>query len=178
MISVLGRSQLSKNLATMRHRVTYYTPHIFFWNDTKQLCHYGSTQMLGSARERTFRQSKLRTDISHRLKRFYSRSNTMLKSSDISSVENMIRNNKVVVFSKSFCPYCSATKNLFKSMDEDFEVLELDQMGGEGVKIQSILFEITNQKSVPNVFVNGQHLGGNDDTQAAARNGTLRKMLE
>ena len=63
-------------------------------------------------------------------------------------------------------------------MDIEFKVLELDQMGSEGVKIQSVLFEITNQKSVPNVFVKGKHLGGNDDTQAAARNGTLQEMLK
>ena len=63
-------------------------------------------------------------------------------------------------------------------MDVEFEVLELDQLGSEGVKIQNSLFEITNQKSVPNVFVNGKHVGGNDDTQAAARNGTLQEMLK
>ena len=63
-------------------------------------------------------------------------------------------------------------------MNVDFEVLELDQMGNEGIKIQTALFEVTNQKSVPNVFVRGKHVGGNDDTQAAARNGTLQEMLK
>ena len=71
-----------------------------------------------------------------------------------------------------------ATKNLFKSSNVDAEVLELDQMGNEGVELQTALFEKTNQRSVPNVFVNGKHLGGNDDTQAAARNGTLKEMLK
>ena len=82
------------------------------------------------------------------------------------------------MFSKSYCPFCVATKNLFKTMNVDAEVLELDQMGKEGVEIQMTLFDKTDQKSVPNVFVGGKHVGGNDDTQAAARNGTLKEMLK
>lgn len=84
----------------------------------------------------------------------------------------------MVVFSKSYCPFCVATKNLFQSMNVDAEVLELDQMGQEGAEIQSALFDLTSQRSVPNVFVGGKHLGGNDDTQAAARNGKLQEMLK
>ena len=63
-------------------------------------------------------------------------------------------------------------------MDVDIEVQELDQMGDEGIEVQHALFKMTNQKSVPNVFVGGKHVGGNDDTQAAARNGKLEEMLK
>ena len=71
-----------------------------------------------------------------------------------------------------------ATKNLFMKLNVDFEVQELDEMGDEGIELQMALFDKTKQKSVPNVFVNGEHLGGNDDTQAAARNGKLQEMLK
>ena len=71
-----------------------------------------------------------------------------------------------------------ATKQLFTTLDIDFEVQELDQMGDEGVELQMALFDMTKQRSVPNVFVNGKHLGGNDDTQAAAKNGKLQEMLK
>lgn len=33
----------------------------------------------------------------------------------------------VVVFSKSYCPYCKSTKNLLRSLDVDFKLVELDQ---------------------------------------------------
>ena len=39
------------------------------------------------------------------------------------------------------------------------------------------LLELTKQRTVPNVFVNGQHLGGCDDTMAAISSGKLAKML-
>ena len=36
---------------------------------------------------------------------------------------------------------------------------------------------MTQQRTVPNVFVGGKHLGGNDDTQQAARSGKLAELL-
>ena len=34
---------------------------------------------------------------------------------------------------------------------------------------------MSGQRTVPNVYINGKHLGGNDDTQAAASNGKLKE---
>ena len=48
----------------------------------------------------------------------------------------------------------------------------------DGDELQAALLAMTQQRTVPNVFVAGKHLGGNDDTQEAARNGRLAAMLE
>mmetsp|Transcript_1827 Transcript_1827/g.3991 ORF Transcript_1827/g.3991 Transcript_1827/m.3991 type:complete len:154 (-) Transcript_1827:234-695(-) len=88
-----------------------------------------------------------------------------------------IASNDVVVFSKSYCPHCTATKQLFGSMNVNAKVFELDQMDN-GAEIQSALLDMTGQRTVPNVFINGQHLGGNDATQAAAKNGKLEEMMK
>jgi glutaredoxin 3 len=82
----------------------------------------------------------------------------------------------VVVFSKTYCPYCTATKQLFSGMNIDAKVIELDKLDN-GSEIQSALLDITGQRTVPNVFIKGKHLGGNDVTQAAAKNGKLKEML-
>ena len=84
---------------------------------------------------------------------------------------------QVVVFSKSYCPYCTKTKELFASLKVDIKVHELDKMGDDGPALQQALLQMTGQKSVPNVFVKGKHMGGNDDTQAAAKAGKLQEML-
>lgn len=47
----------------------------------------------------------------------------------------------------------------------------------DGADIQAALLEMTGQKTVPNVFIKGQHVGGNDATQAAAKSGKLQEML-
>ena len=70
-----------------------------------------------------------------------------------------------------------ATKRLFKQMKVDAEVIELDKTQGGDV-IQKELYKLTGQRSVPNVFVGGKHVGGNDDTQAAAKSGKLQELLK
>lgn len=42
--------------------------------------------------------------------------------------QSIIDSNAVVVFSKSYCPYCKATKNLLDEKKAKYELLELDQI--------------------------------------------------
>lgn len=48
---------------------------------------------------------------------------------------------------------------------------------GDGVAIQEALYEKTKQKTVPNVFVNGKHVGGCDATIRAHEDGRLAELL-
>jgi len=88
-----------------------------------------------------------------------------------------IGESKVTIFSKTYCPFCDNTKKLFRTLGEDAEILELDRRPDGGI-IQEELAKMTGQRSVPNVFVHGRHMGGNDDCQALARSGKLQEMLK
>ena len=67
-----------------------------------------------------------------------------------------------MVFSKSYCPFAKATKDLFKSKGIDFKVIELDQVPN-GDAIHQALKTYSGQNTVPNVYINGKHIGGNSD---------------
>jgi glutaredoxin 3 len=58
----------------------------------------------------------------------------------------------------------------------NYKVFELDEMD-DGADIQDALLDMTGQRSVPNVFIKGEHLGGNDDVQSAFRDGSLELKL-
>ena len=47
-----------------------------------------------------------------------------------------------------------------------------------GSSIQDGLIQMTGQKTVPNVFIRGKHLGGADDTMKAQEEGRLLSMLQ
>ncbi|KAJ3180287.1 thioredoxin reductase [Geranomyces variabilis] len=94
-----------------------------------------------------------------------------------STVEDAIKNNKVAVFSKSYCPYCIKAKKLLESLKVSFAAFELDQLE-EGSAMQAYLKEKNGQSTVPNIYINQQHVGGCDDLHAAHRDGRLQKMLE
>ncbi|RMJ28171.1 Glutaredoxin [Aspergillus sp. HF37] len=88
-------------------------------------------------------------------------------SAATTKVQNIVNENGVVVFSKSWCPFCKASKDLLSEFGATFRAVELDQNGtDDGADMQSALQEITAQRTVPNIFVGQKHMGGNSDLQA------------
>ncbi|KAG8430274.1 hypothetical protein GDO86_018097 [Hymenochirus boettgeri] len=94
----------------------------------------------------------------------------------LSRVKELIDGNRVMVFSKSSCPYCTRVKELFASLSTEYLSLELDKCD-DGASIQEVLHELTGQRTVPNVFINKKHIGGCDKTLQAHEDGTLAKLL-
>ncbi len=85
---------------------------------------------------------------------------------------------QVLIYSKTYCPYCTKTKQLFQSQfpDVSVKIVELDTIPN-GEEIQQVLLKISGQRTVPNVYVNKVNIGGNDDTHAAFRNGKLASFI-
>jgi glutaredoxin 3 len=89
----------------------------------------------------------------------------------------LIASEPILVFSKTYCGPSSMTKALFKQVtDLPVRVVELD-VESNGAEVQRALAELTGQRTVPNVFVGGKHVGGCDDTHAADASGDLERML-
>ncbi|XP_054810152.1 glutaredoxin-C3-like isoform X1 [Prosopis cineraria] len=98
-------------------------------------------------------------------------------SSSVSAfVHNVIYSSKIAIFSKSYCPYCLRAKRIFKELNEQPFVVELD-LRDNGHQIQNVLLDLVGRRTVPQIFVNGKHIGGSDDLQAAVESGELQKLL-
>ncbi|KAJ9608443.1 Glutaredoxin [Cladophialophora chaetospira] len=89
--------------------------------------------------------------------------------------QKIIDENGVVVFSKSYCPYCRSSKALLNDLHAKYFLMELDEVD-DGAALQDALEEITGQRSVPNIFISQKHIGGNSDLQAkkSQLNGLLK----
>ena len=92
-------------------------------------------------------------------------------------VDKLIAENLVVIFSKLDCSFCASVKQLFSSLNVSYECLELDNMD-EGPDIQAHLAKKTGQKTVPNVFIRGRHIGGADATHKLHKEGGLVALLQ
>ncbi|KAG0349032.1 hypothetical protein BG004_002560 [Podila humilis] len=92
-------------------------------------------------------------------------------------IRQSIAENPVMIFSKSYCPYCLRVKDLFDDMQVKYKALELDEheLGDE---IQQSLKAFSGQSTVPNVYVKGSHVGGSDATHAAQTSGRLQELLD
>jgi len=100
---------------------------------------------------------------------------------------DLVEEYDVVVFAKSYCPHCRKTRELLEKIheheefDEEMEmkILDLDLLNGEdGSMIQAVLAELTDQRTVPNVFIGGEHVGGNAELQQMHAEGSLISLLE
>ncbi|KAF9290755.1 glutaredoxin [Mortierella alpina] len=91
-------------------------------------------------------------------------------------VDRLIRENKVMFFGKSYCPHCRNAKEVLSGKKVQFKVFEIDQESN-GPQVQDYLMQKTGQRTVPNIFINTQHLGGNSDLVAARNSGKLDAML-
>ncbi|CAD5206206.1 unnamed protein product [Bursaphelenchus okinawaensis] len=95
-------------------------------------------------------------------------------------VDGLISSKKVVIFSKTYCPFCTKAKDAigsFKLQSDAIETVELDKRN-DCDQVQDYLKDITGGRSVPRVFINGKFLGGGDDTVAALKNGSLESKLK
>ncbi|RLN64446.1 hypothetical protein BBJ29_005242 [Phytophthora kernoviae] len=84
-----------------------------------------------------------------------------------------IEKQKVIVFSKTHCSYSTRVKGTLDVLEAPYEVVELDTRD-----IQSLLLELTGQRTVPNVFINGKHIGGCDAVMALHAKSELVPMLK
>ncbi|KAF1776344.1 Glutaredoxin subgroup [Phytophthora cactorum] len=93
------------------------------------------------------------------------------------TVQAQIAASPIVVYSKSYCPYCTKTKTLLTELGAKYEVVELDQIDG-GSEQQDALEDLTGQSTVPNVFVGGKSIGGNSDVRKLHKAGNLEPLLK
>uniref|UniRef100_A0A1A9ZRK1 Glutaredoxin domain-containing protein n=1 Tax=Glossina pallidipes TaxID=7398 RepID=A0A1A9ZRK1_GLOPL len=91
-----------------------------------------------------------------------------MNSPQAEMVKSVLQDHKVVIFSKSYCPFSTMAKEQFRKLDVAIHVIELDQRD-DGDEIQSILGEITGSRMVPRCFINGNFIGGGTDVKKISK---------
>eukprot|EP01025_Chloroclados_australasicus_P019056 TRINITY_DN2023_c0_g1_i1.p3 TRINITY_DN2023_c0_g1~~TRINITY_DN2023_c0_g1_i1.p3 ORF type:complete len:134 (-),score=16.06 TRINITY_DN2023_c0_g1_i1:300-701(-) len=86
------------------------------------------------------------------------------------------KENPVMVYSKSYCPFCGQVKSLFSNLEIEFKTVELDEIA-DGAEVQDALSEVSGMTTVPQVFIKEKLIGGCDDVMAAHRSGKLKEYL-
>ncbi|KAI8325877.1 thioredoxin-like protein, partial [Martensiomyces pterosporus] len=96
-------------------------------------------------------------------------------------IRQLIRRNRVMVFSKTYCPYSKRAKALLAKYKSDrgldFAVLEAD-LEADPMAVKAALNRISGRATFPNVFVDGRSIGGSDDIQLLHKNGELAALLQ
>lgn len=80
---------------------------------------------------------------------------------------------KVVIYTTQICPYCVRAKQLLKSKGVTYEEVDVSHDQAERLK----LVQRTRQRTVPQIFIGEQHVGGCDELYALERAGRLDALL-
>jgi glutaredoxin 3 len=81
---------------------------------------------------------------------------------------------RVEIYTKMFCGYCTSAKRLLAGKGVAFEEYDIT-LGGP--KRAEMLQRANGRTSVPQIFIDGVHVGGSDELHALDREGKLDPML-
>jgi glutaredoxin 3 len=80
---------------------------------------------------------------------------------------------KIVMYTKEHCPYCDNAKAFLKSKQLAFTEIRVDL---DSAKLAEMI-KLSGRRSVPQIFVNDQAIGGFDDMALLAKNGQFDQLL-
>lgn len=80
---------------------------------------------------------------------------------------------KVVIYSGNRCAYCNAAKRLLDSKKVDYMEINVD----EDPARREEMMQRTQRQTVPQIFINEQHVGGFDDLSELNQAGRLDELL-
>ena len=80
----------------------------------------------------------------------------------------------VTIYTKGWCPYCSAAKDLLREKGVAFEEIEIT---GDAARRREMIDRTGGRSTVPQIFIGARHVGGCDDLHALDRRGELDRLL-
>ncbi len=83
----------------------------------------------------------------------------------------------IEIYTTALCPYCLSAKRLLERKGLSYQEYQLDQDPVQGPALIREMVERAGRRTVPQIFINGHHVGGSDDLLAAERSGNLENWL-
>lgn len=108
-------------------------------------------------------------------------SKSSMEHEDLTATEEKVRKQiqdyPVLMYSTTICGWCRRAKGELEKMKVKHMEVKLDSEP-DGIKIAQVLTQITKQRTVPNIFICGQHLGGYDKLMQGVAKGTLEQSFK
>jgi glutaredoxin 3 len=80
----------------------------------------------------------------------------------------------VEIYTKAWCGYCARARKLLAGKGVEYQEYDIT-MGGP--KREEMLERAPGRTTVPQIFIDGRHIGGSDDLMQLDRDGKLDELL-
>tara|TARA_R110002167_G_scaffold232957_2_gene438125 strand:- start:513 stop:773 length:261 start_codon:yes stop_codon:yes gene_type:complete len=81
---------------------------------------------------------------------------------------------EITIYSTMFCPYCHRAKNLLQRKGAAFHEVDVDVTPGAR---EEMVKRAGGSRTVPQIFIDGEHIGGSDELHALDARGRLDPLL-
>lgn len=81
----------------------------------------------------------------------------------------------IEIYTKKNCPYCESAKNLLKKKSLHF--IEIPIENNKYNNVHSEMYKRSGRTTVPQIFINGIHIGGSDDLHHLDKQKKLDHLL-
>lgn len=81
---------------------------------------------------------------------------------------------RIEIYTTSSCPYCNMAKSLLDKKKAAYEETAVDS---DPEKLAESVERSGGRKTVPQIFIDGQHVGGYDELNALDKKGELDPMI-
>lgn len=81
----------------------------------------------------------------------------------------------ITIYTKSWCPYCSAAKKLLADKGVAFTEIDIEKKPEARVEM---IQKANGRSTVPQIFIGEKHVGGCDDLYALDDRGQLEPLLQ
>lgn len=82
---------------------------------------------------------------------------------------------EIIIYTWDHCPYCNKALGLLNRKELKYKQIKLD--GDEAAREEMSKKTKGNRKSVPQIFIAGESMGGCDDLHALEASGELEKLV-
>ncbi|MGD8109544.1 glutaredoxin 3 [Vibrio sp. NTOU-M3] len=80
---------------------------------------------------------------------------------------------QIILYTKHYCPHCKAAKLTLKNMGLAYQEIDVS----DSPSLFNEMTKRSQRKTVPQIFVGTQHIGGNQDLNASIHNGHFEQVL-
>jgi glutaredoxin 3 len=80
----------------------------------------------------------------------------------------------VTIYTKGWCPYCSAAKSLLDAKGAAYREIDIEATAGARAEM---IGRANGRSTVPQIFIGERHVGGYDDIHALDARGELDRLL-
>ena len=81
---------------------------------------------------------------------------------------------QIEIYTTFMCPYCARAKSLLDKKGQSYNEIDVSY---DAAKREEMTQKAGGRRTVPQIWINGMHVGGSDDLYALERDGKLDAML-